>query len=254
MPSRKKAQGKARKAKQAAKAQSNQNSGFSNGCNHLGERNWRDDDYDAAYSLWKEYRDKYFELARVSDDNLMMAYRLANDVIYDKYHQLSDSRKELFRKILLATGTETCVIEAKEKDLTNVTTVAGTPMPLVLINTIETRDRHDGAFHPNIQLEIVSALNDLSFCSRQTVRFFHRRNYCSCLQDIYYKLKETTKTTSPCLNCRKIDETKQFSRCEYCNIVQYCSFDCALAHWPEHKVECERLGYYKPKKANKNIR
>eukprot|EP00956_Cyclotella_meneghiniana_P012458 scaffold17713_cov25-Cyclotella_meneghiniana.AAC.1 len=88
MPSRKKAQGKARKAKQAAEAQKcNQSNGFSNACYHIGERNeprnnfnpnnlsngcfhiskgnLSQDDYDAATSLLFEYRDKYYELAKI---------------------------------------------------------------------------------------------------------------------------------------------------------------------------------------------
>eukprot|EP00956_Cyclotella_meneghiniana_P036356 scaffold124540_cov23-Cyclotella_meneghiniana.AAC.2 len=101
MPSRKKAQGKARKAEQAAKARNNLNPNSGFGCHHIGERNWSQDDYDAAYSLWKEYTDKCNEIGRVGGENLSNdIYRLAYNT-YDEYHQLSDARKELFQKLLL---------------------------------------------------------------------------------------------------------------------------------------------------------
>eukprot|EP00956_Cyclotella_meneghiniana_P034157 scaffold101981_cov24-Cyclotella_meneghiniana.AAC.2 len=247
MPSRKKAQGKARKAKQtqAAEAQSNICNDFSKRCNHLGERNWRGDDYDAAYSLSKEYIDKYNELMRVDDENLYEILRLAGDT-YDKYHQLSDARKELFRKILLSIGTEHCFIVAKEKDLTKDSIVTGTVMFLVMIKTIEIRDEYNGGY-----LEIADSMYDQRDCPRQTIRFFHRRNSCDCLHEIYYKLKETTKKTSFCRNCEKVVEMKQLSRCDFCNLAQYCSYDCALADWPEHKVACEQMGCYKPTKTTK---
>eukprot|EP00956_Cyclotella_meneghiniana_P004473 scaffold5523_cov24-Cyclotella_meneghiniana.AAC.1 len=260
MPSRKKAQGKARKAKQgAAEAQSNPSSnGFSKRCDHLGERNWRDDDFDAAYSLYEEYIHKYNEIVRVGGEKLKYeVYRLANDVIYDKYYQLNDARKDLFRGVMVASGTQLCLDAAKKKDLTNETTVADTTMHLILINTIEVRGKYNGASKSNQNIgdiigdEVLAALNDILYCPRQTIRFLHRHNSCDCLHEIYYKLKETTDKTGPCYNCKKVVEIRQLSRCEHCNVVQYCSYDCALAHWPQHKVDCEIRGYYKPTRTTK---
>ena len=125
-------------------------------------------------------------------------------------------------------------------------------MPLLMMNTIEVRDKYNRANDQSIGNKILTALIDLNHCPRQTVRFFHRRNSCDCLQELYDKLKETTKKTSLCRYCRKMVETKQLSRCEYCNIVHYCSYDCALANWTKHKVECEILGYYKPNRPAKS--
>ena len=62
MPSRKKAQGKARKAKQAAEAKVNPSLGFSNGCNnHMGEWNWSDEDYYAVLVFLYDLLDMWFD-------------------------------------------------------------------------------------------------------------------------------------------------------------------------------------------------
>eukprot|EP00956_Cyclotella_meneghiniana_P005573 scaffold7169_cov76-Cyclotella_meneghiniana.AAC.5 len=193
------------------------------------------------YSLLDEYTDTHYEIAR--DDAEILANELyCAHVTYDKYHQLSDARKELFRRIILAGGTQLCVDAARERDLTKPTTMEWMNFHPIMILTFEVRDKYDGAFDQNIDIEITASMNDVMFCPRQMVRFFHRRNSCDCLQDIYYKLKETTNKTSLCHNCSKVVEIKQLSRCDYCDIVQYCSDDCALAHWPKHKVTCERWG------------
>eukprot|EP00956_Cyclotella_meneghiniana_P032376 scaffold88721_cov23-Cyclotella_meneghiniana.AAC.2 len=258
MPSRKKAQGKARKAKQAAEAKKNNlvSNGFSYGCDHVGERNWSRDDYDAAYGLLSEYRSKYDELARVSDKNRIAKYETSGwaNATYDKYQQLSDGRKDLFRRFLLAAGTEYCVDAANEKDLTKEVEIDGPAMIyLVMVLTVELRDKYNEADDSNdFQLEFLVSLSDLIYCPRQAIKFFHRRNFCDCLQDIYYKLKQTTNKTSHCYNCRKVVEIKQLSRCEYCKSAQYCSYDCALVDWPKHKVSCEGLGYYKPNRPAKS--
>ena len=57
MPSRKKAQGKARKAKQAAKAKAqNQDDVAASSCDHLGERaSWSQTDFNAAKNLCDKF-------------------------------------------------------------------------------------------------------------------------------------------------------------------------------------------------------
>ena len=147
---------------------------------------------------------------------------------------------------MLARGTKACVTVNFSEQLGHVVP------ELRIIQTIETRDRHNGAQNIDIDLEILSALNDMYVCPRQIVKFFHRRNSCDCLQEMYYKLKETTTKTSFCNNCSKVVETKQLSRCEYCKSAQYCSYECALDSWPRHKVVCERWGKYKPTEPTKS--
>eukprot|EP00956_Cyclotella_meneghiniana_P009363 scaffold12956_cov71-Cyclotella_meneghiniana.AAC.11 len=234
MPSRKKAQGKARKAKQAAEAEVNPSLDFSNGCHHHGEKNWSREDYDAATSLLDEYVDKCNEIGRVlfarsSDQHpFVEIYRTAN-VTYNKYHQFT-----------------------KENDLTKETGVAYSAWSIIMIVTNEMREKYNLAQKIDIGHEVTIPLSDILYCPRQAIKFFHRRNSCDCLQELYYKLKETTKKTSRCNNCSEVVEIRQLSKCEYCNVVQYCSYDCALAHWPTHKVDCERMGYYKPTKPTKS--
>ena len=49
----------------------------------------------------------------------------------------------------------------------------------------------------------------------------------------------------PCANCndskRKDDETKGLLRCNGCKLVRYCSSDCQLIDWKNHKMICKRL-------------
>eukprot|EP00956_Cyclotella_meneghiniana_P009740 scaffold13512_cov72-Cyclotella_meneghiniana.AAC.1 len=180
---------------------------------------------------------------------------------------LSDAGKEIFRRFILATGTQLCLDATKEKDLTKETTVAYSACSIIMIVIIEMREKYNlaqnidishevtinyGAEDSNFQLEFLVSVNDILFCPRQAIKFFHRRNSCACLQELYYKLKETTKKTSRCNYCSEVREIRQMSKCEYCNVFQYCSYDCALAHWPTHKMDCERMGYYKPTKPTKS--
>lgn len=124
MPSRKKAQGQARKAKRAAETQSNPTSAAA-ACYHLGLpiTNWSQDDRDVVLNLVGEYEAKIknaFSLFKCT--NILQnapctpgIFEMAN-VTYDKYHQFNDARKELFRRTMLGGGTDVCMRDANETD------------------------------------------------------------------------------------------------------------------------------------------
>eukprot|EP00956_Cyclotella_meneghiniana_P023145 scaffold44604_cov46-Cyclotella_meneghiniana.AAC.1 len=250
MPSRKKAQGKARRAKQANENEVNGKFRkctvkFSGGCRHLGEEDhWSQNDWDAANRLLNELVSLYDTQTLhdfYTDDHYMKNVTIVTRNIYHKYRQFDDKvngARLLFRELILAAGTEICTRAAKKKDLVKERCIGGSLLFYSMIQTIEVRDKYNGAYNERINFEIHYPLNDLE-CPRETVRFFHRRNSCDCLKNIYYELKETTKRTAACWNCNESVELRQMSRCDGCDVAQYCSYDCAVAYWPKHKEDCK---------------
>eukprot|EP00956_Cyclotella_meneghiniana_P014923 scaffold22596_cov65-Cyclotella_meneghiniana.AAC.8 len=248
MPSRKKAQGKARKEKRAAAAHSSGNQNIVPiACNHLGERNWLRDDLIAARQLFIEFVRHTFneEMLHRADELIPLTIRT-----YDKYYQLNNARKDLFLRLLLATGTEACLSAANEIDLTKSNGICEAEAYFVMIQTIEVRNKYNGAYNEAIQFEIEVPLNDIGRCPREILRFFHRRNSCDCLKEIYYKLKETTKRTSFCYNCKKSVELRNLSQCQHCQVANYCSYECAVASWPNHKEECKEWRKHREPREN----
>jgi len=44
-----------------------------------------------------------------------------------------------------------------------------------------------------------------------------------------------------CANCGKGEESSNsLKTCTACKLVKYCSRDCQVAHWPQHKKECKK--------------
>ena len=48
----------------------------------------------------------------------------------------------------------------------------------------------------------------------------------------------TKKAARVCENCDK--ETSKMQKCSRCRLVRYCSRDCQLADWKEHKKACKK--------------
>ena len=230
MPSRKKLQGQSRKAKRG-----NATTKANGACNHLhlGKvRSLSKSDADAANKLAAEYGSMIYALD-VQDLPVLVFS------IYNKYHQFNDSQKEMFRRIMLAYGTEACVRVSSQRDLTIESSPVREALPFVdMMLDIEVRDKYDGAMNNVTEAEVTRSSDDVA-CPRETVRFFHRRNHCDCLKELYYKLKESTQRTAECYHCDEHVDIRKLSRCEGCNVAQYCSYECAVAHWPEHKTLCK---------------
>jgi hypothetical protein len=163
---------------------------------------------------------------------------------YNKYFEFDDTRKQVFREMILAQGTANCVDEANKKDLTkkqNMMTAWGF---VSLLAEIDIRDKYPDTSDAHSKIEYDKQLNATVRCPRETFRFFHRRNSCDCLHEIYYKLKDTTRRTTFCGNCKHAVDIKKIFHCK-CDTAKYCSEKCALDYWPKHKEECERLVQYK---------
>lgn len=240
MPSRKKLQGKSRKSKRATAATTSLSS--ENACLHLGHlrTNRSNSDLNAAneLSLKLSMELKFADaLDCLSCKSRASIPETVHD-IYDKYNKFSDTRKELFRAMIVCYGTQVCTFEASNLDLKMAS--FGDALPHVLIGlTIEHRERYDGAMNDIILGKIRRSLDDIMNCPRQTVRFFHKRNCCDCLKELYHNLKESTKRTAGCYNCNKVFDIRELSRCQYCNVAQFCTYECAVAHWPSHKEQCK---------------
>jgi hypothetical protein len=241
MPSRKKKQGRARKAKQAEIRSSNPyHDSNSSNCDHLDpDRNWPKHDFVVANNLRIEFESKYkaFIADRLGIAAFVPSILALIGLVSDEYFQFSDGAKEIFKQLMLARGTKVCNSEAKQKDLTKENTIRSVSHFVQIMLTIEVRESHGGALSESIMDEILIIAND-TVSPRETIRFFHRRNSCDCLKELYYKLKENTKRTSFCYNCCEMVDIRKMSQCSQCKAANYCSYECAVADYPRHKLHC----------------
>ena len=77
-------------------------------------------------------------------------------------------------------------------------------------------------------------------CRRSLVKFHRRRAPCSCLDGMYAQLKPQP-TIGVCCGCGQRAEWRTPSDCSQCKCAQYCSKTCQEADWPHHKEWCKRV-------------
>lgn len=160
------------------------------------------------------------------------------------YDKLSRKGKSLFKWMNISLGTEAILLapECIEHNL-------GVMPFAFMIKALELWDEPgDMSFDDSLDAMWL-AMRDLMHCSRLTVRFFHRRNTCHCLQQTYYTLKETSNRTTHCCNCLMVKDIHDIKICD-CDMAQYCSRACQLAQWDEHKDFCKAWRLKKRRLAN----
>ena len=78
----------------------------------------------------------------------------------------------------------------------------------------------------------------LDGCGRTLVKYLKERVPCSCLDEKYARLKPQPKT-GLCSHCGERKDRKQLKFCTACESVQYCSHQCQALHWQtQHKEVC----------------
>eukprot|EP00985_Skeletonema_marinoi_P001264 scaffold514_cov121-Skeletonema_marinoi.AAC.3 len=90
-----------------------------------------------------------------------------------------------------------------------------------------------------MKLDIMQA-ND-----KMIVTYFRKRTSCSCLDEKRKEYKGVKKTGKCCNDqCplpERVAERSSLLYCTACKLVQYCSAECQKAHWKYHKHQCTSI-------------
>jgi len=74
---------------------------------------------------------------------------------------------------------------------------------------------------------------------RNLVRFFARRIPCDCLDEMKQDFKH--EKTGVCDFCRESSNDAALFDCTGCGFVKYCSKECQVKHWVNHKKYCNSI-------------
>ena len=75
--------------------------------------------------------------------------------------------------------------------------------------------------------------------NRDVLKFFRKRITCSCLKKMHLEVRKTQPKLGKCSHCEVVKERALLMVCSRCRILQYCSRECQVADWAEHKGYCK---------------
>ncbi|EJK51292.1 hypothetical protein THAOC_29551 [Thalassiosira oceanica] len=73
---------------------------------------------------------------------------------------------------------------------------------------------------------------------RDTVKFVAKRLPCACLKELHCAARKKLAKVSHCHGCEKRFPRSVLFVCTGCMVVEYCSKECQMADWQDHKQYC----------------
>ena len=94
---------------------------------------------------------------------------------------------------------------------------------------------------------VASKCRDLEYVTsstkRDALKFFRKRISCKCLKKMHLEARKTIPKIGICSGCNEEVKRELLDVCSRCVADQYCSRECQVAHWPEHKRGCDIFVY-----------
>ena len=73
---------------------------------------------------------------------------------------------------------------------------------------------------------------------RDSAKFFNKRTPCQCLKKMYLRERSATRL-SACSFCSSSKDRRQMYLCAGCLYHHYCNVECQAGHWSDHKSFCK---------------
>jgi hypothetical protein len=87
---------------------------------------------------------------------------------------------------------------------------------------------------------------------RDVVLFLSKSIPCDCLKEQTQRALGIVDTKT-CHHCCKADVANKLMQCKGCKLVRYCSRDCQVKAWKEHKIFCQSLSHQEVQEETKGI-
>ena len=149
---------------------------------------------------------------------------------------LNDENRTLIRNWLVYCGTAVLLQNANEND----SELGRASIYANMLSILECYDSHKENPFDFYNLDFFMKRRDmLEGCERSLVKFYRKRTPCSCLDEMYAEVKPQPKT-GICHHCHGRFERRVLKDCTGCRKMQYCSKQCQKANWSRHKEVCKK--------------
>ena len=273
MPSRKRNQGKARKAKQQSRPPKEEKIIVSDDiekCDHdleipcsLDQLKCHEFAQRFLKLVWnqrkvkKNNNDPTLEVLNAYDSVLISAAAMQY-LLIDSPHIWKDN---LYRKMVIKMLLKTCadkISRYSDHTISTLKTDGGVGSYAAGIIVLETSIYDERKVEEDKDMDLIEVMDVetkrkvykfLRSSNRSIIRFFINRIKCSCLDERYAKVQSLPKM-SVCSRCAKQVETSKLYLCGGCKLFQYCCVECQASAWKaEHHKICNRIGRRKSSKA-----
>lgn len=249
MPSRKRAKGKARKAK-AKESDCNLILHDDGVCRHDCDNISKDD---ICYKFVKQLEVEIkasLDLSLKGHALAISSHTLKRLKTNKEYDMIWDSDEETQQKLLsLFVNLGTNILLRDNRQEIRLVRRSFAMSSIVAIVAVSLEHNFNLTKSLNV-LKSRNSLRDLTNAQLyDIVKFFHKRSLCQCLKTMYLKEKGKPRK-AVCNYCKfRKDRNGQLYLCSGCLYFYYCGIECQAAAWPDHQSLCK--GFNSPEDCTK---
>jgi len=155
----------------------------------------------------------------------------------------AESYRKLVIDILIRIGTNLLLKDEEIDENPFMTTYGGT---LIIAQSIMVLEHFDDANDIDSVIDkrlVISKWRDINDVSgstkRDLLKFFRKRTSCKCLKKLHLEARKKEPKMGECWYCEEKSKRTLLCVCSRCRIYQYCSRECQVADWDNHKEVCD---------------
>ena len=142
-----------------------------------------------------------------------------------------DSNREMIVKTLTRIGTNLILGDMCQQSLYIASVI-------VVLEHCDGKRKHNVLANPIV----AKKMRDLypgSSCRRDALKFYRKRTTCKCFKRMHLEARKIIQKKGRCYHCKEERDRELLHVCSRCMVTQFCSRECQVANWPEHKVDCD---------------
>ena len=189
------------------------------------------------------FLDEYYAQFRRKKDGMDILIRTFNT-----HPQIWDdaTNREILLNVLITIGTNLLIEDGKRRGIRSPTCQFSEVLSRnaeIIISFErygETNSFNSAFFDRAIVSKKFILIPVLSSIRRDLLKFYRKRTSCSCLKKLHLEARKTITKMAKC-SCGVEKERLSLSTCSRCMIVDYCSRQCQVADWSDHRACCDAI-------------
>ena len=167
----------------------------------------------------------------------------------------NENYRQMAINIFIAIGTNFMLQKDIAEDASNIANTNQEAHAIVLLENYDDSGDFDSVIYNRVAAAKMRDFNgdNSTFSLRDELKFYRKRATCSCLKKMHLEARKCLPKLGMCFHCGVVKERALLMVCSRCRVSQYCSRECQVSDWAQHKIkECDDCAFFQKQQTKKS--
>ena len=177
--------------------------------------------------------------------------------LFEAHREVWDNEnyRQMAINIFIAIGTNFMLQKDIAEDASNIANTNQEAHAIVLLENYDDSGDFDSVIYNRVAAAKMRDFNgdNSTFSLRDELKFYRKRATCSCLKKMHLEARKCLPKLGMCFHCGVVKERALLMVCSRCRVSQYCSRECQVSDWAQHKIkECDDCAFFQKQQTKKS--